>query len=596
MSNKATMTGNHRGYRRLCLWLAVLLVAACALAAGPAALAARSGSSADLDIQWASVDEGGAIDLLLYSSSDNLKVKDLSLSVGDAEVPVDSVEPYDGGTTWMILVDSANVNTDSGSEPIRATIKDLLENMRGKDNGAILSIADALRTISLKEKPQLMSTEPPTIKKDTSETRLNEAIDKVLAFLKTSAKAYDHAALVIITNGKSINELGMSSTSLIQNISGGSMTVYTVAYTTGNENNDPTLDKLYRLAAASCGGAYLSEKPDSGESGAMNIVNSISNNEAHFYRATAKAADTGARGNELKLSTANGKAEAFWTLEAQEADWLAAANPTPAPTVKDDVPDNTMAIETQTPEPTPTPSPEPTPTPSPEPTDTPTPEPTDTPTPTPTATATATPTATATATPEPTETASPSVFSFPPSTTGGYVLYGVIALAIVAVIALIVLKKKKSDDDDDDGGDDTGKTRVQPEPINGNGQPRQPVGPGYNAISVTLTEVGNPQNKHVGIMKEKELSVGRGGVDDEGRPVHVDVRISSEDARLSRKHVVFQMKDGRMMVNDCSTNGIYVDDSPKRIDMPTEIHQKSIIRMGQTRYMVTWKVERGPSN
>ena len=590
MSNKATMTGNHRGYRRLCLWLAVLLVAACALAAGPAALAARSGSSADLDIQWASVDEGGAIELLLYSSSDNLKVKDLSLSVGDVGVPVESVEPYGGGTTWMILVDSANVNTDSGSEPIRATIKDLLENMRGNDNGAILSIADALRPISLKEKSQLMSTEPPTIKKDTSETRLNEAIDKVLAFLKTSAKAHEHAALVIITNGKSINELGMSSTSLVQNISSGSMTVYTVAYTTGNENSDPTLDKLNKLAAASCGGAYLSEKPNAGESGAMNIVNAISNNEAHFYRAAAKAADTGARGAELKLSTAKGKAEAFWTLEAQEADWLAAANPTSAPTAKDEAPDNTMAIATQTPEPTPTPSPEPTPTPS--------PEPTDTPTPTPTATVTATPTATATATPspEPTQTASPSVFSFPPSTTGGYVLYGVIALAIVAAIAMIVLKKKKNDDDDDDDDNNT-KTQVQ---VGGGGnqgeRPQPPVGPRYNTICVTLTEVDNPEKKYVGTMKQNELSVGRGGVDDEGRPIHVDVRINSEDARLSRKHVLFQMKDGRMMVNDCSTNGIYVDDSPNRIDSPTEIHQKSIIRMGHTRYMVTWKVEKAPIN
>ena len=123
--------------------------------------------------------------------------------------------------------------------------------------------------------------------------------------------------------------------------------------------------------------------------------------------------------------------------------------------------------------------------------------------------------------------------------------------------------------------------------------PTPPVGPKYGTICVTLTEVDNPGNEYSGYMKQNELSAGRGGVDNEGRPIHVDVRINSNDDKLSRKHVVFQLKDGRMMVNDCSTNGIYVDGSRERIDSPTEIHQKSIIRMGKTRYMVTWKKVEG---
>ena len=182
----------------------------------------------------------------------------------------------------------------------------------------------------------------------------------------------------------------------------------------------------------------------------------------------------------------------------------------------------------------------------------------------------------------------------------GYVVYGLIAITVIAVILLIVLNKKKKDDD---GGDDTSsnKTMVITSPVNGmnmnrglSDDQRQPFQYYSNEICVTLVDVDNPRISYTGYMKQNELSMGRGGVDDRGRPVVVDVRMDTDDPKLSRKHVVFQMKDGRMMVNDCSTNGIYIDDFTKRIVKPTEIHQKSILKMGSARYMVTWSVERAP--
>ena len=200
--------------------------------------------------------------------------------------------------------------------------------------------------------------------------------------------------------------------------------------------------------------------------------------------------------------------------------------------------------------------------------------------------------------PVPTESPDPGVFSWPPSNWKGYLVYGLIALALLAAIILIIRKATKKKEPEDDS-DRFGRTQVQTSPVEEKDMGYNP--PDYqrkqhggNEISVSLVDVDNPRNRYSAYMKQNELSVGRGGVDDRGRPVAIDLRIDTDDAKLSRKHAVFQMKDGRMMVNDCSTNGIYIDNSTRRINMPTEIHQKAILRMGNARFMVTWTIETAP--
>lgn len=618
---KITM-GRNRGIRRLCLWMVMLLLAMCALGSSTAAFAARSGIP-ELDIQWATVREGGDIDMLLYSRANSLKAVDLALSAGDIDLPIDIVEPYIGGTTWVILVDSANVNTSSGTEPIRATIKNLLESMRNEDNGVILSIPDALRGINLRGKAQLMSAEPPTIKKDTSERRLYEAIDRALTFLETADGVCEHAVLTVITNGKNLYDAVVNSNNLIQRISDEPVTVYTVVYGTQNANTAPSMDILRRMAELSCGGLCVIDRPDAGDEGAARVVSTIRNNEAHFFRTVAHVPDSGASGSELLLRTASGANEVIWALAESERDRLVAAKAEEAEASEENgeaqeqaaedegeaqdedeqgeeegetkEEDSSVKIEEKRPDVTDAP------------TATPTATAEVTEAPTATAEVTEAPTATAevteapTTTPETTETPGiAGVFSWPPSNWKGYLAYGLIALALLAAIILIIRKvtKKKEPVDDTER---FSKTQVQTSPVdekdmayNRPDYQRKPYG--GNEICVTMVDVDNPRNRYSAYMKQNELSVGRGGVDDKGRPVAIDLRIDTDDAKLSRKHAVFQMKDGRMMVNDCSTNGIYIGDSTRRINMPTEIHQKAILRMGNARFMVTWTVETASYN
>ena len=611
------LTGRNRGIRRLGLWMALVLLAVCALGGGAAAFAERTGIP-ELDIQWAHVREGGDIDMLLYSRSNSLKAVDLALSAGDIDIPIDIVEPYVGATTWVILVDSANVNTSDGTEPIRATIKNLLESMRNEDNGVILSIADALTGINLKSKQQLMSAEPPTIKKDTSERRLNEAIDRSLTFLETAGGVCEHAVLTVITNGKNLYDVGINSNSLIQRISKEPITVYTVVYGIQNAKNAPSLDTLRRMAELSCGGITVFDKPDAGDTGAARVVSTIRSNEAHFFKAVAHVPDSGASGTALLLRTASGANEASWALDKSDQDILEtskegksksaeseeSAEPTEPAEEAGETSEKDDSVENEKKKPEVTDAP------------TATPAATETPTPTETPTATATAEATAEATEAPTATAEEteaseaatdtteasgiaSIFDWPPSNWKGYLAYGLIALAALVAIILIIVKltkKKKAPEEDTDR---FSKTQVQTTPVDdrdmGYGRPddRARQRYGNDEICVTLVDVDNPRNRYTAYMRQNELSVGRGGVDDRGRPVAIDLRIDTDDAKLSRKHAVFQIKDGRMMVNDCSTNGIFIDDSTRRISMPTEIHQKAILRMGNARFMVTWTMGGG---
>lgn len=619
------MTGRKCGIRRLCLWMLVVILSVCVLGSGMAAFAERNGIP-ELAIQWAAVREGGNIEMLLYSRSNALKAIDLALSAGDIDLPIDNVEPYVGGTTWVILVDSANVNTSDGTEPIRATIKNLLESMRNEDNGVILSIPDALMGINLRSKAQLMSAEPPAIKKNTRERRLFEAIDRAMSFLETADGVYEHAVLTVITNGKKLYEAGVNSTNLIQRISNEPVTVYTVVYGTQRANDAPAMDILQRMAEFSCGGICVFDRPDAGDEGAARVVSAIRNNEAHFFRTLAHVPASGASGSNLMLRSASGGNEVDWALDESDQDRLAASEEEAPEAAEEDEDseegedsekaenppeeggenapegqdgeaekpneaDDSVEIEKKRPEVTDAPTPTPTATPE------------VTEAPTATAEVTEAPTATVAVTESPTPTAEPTpviggIFKWPPTDWKGYLAYGLIALAVLALIILIIRKltQKKAPEEETA---QFSKTQPQTSPVDDKDI-------GYNRIDdrgkqrynndeiyVTLVDIDNPRNRYSAQMKHNELSIGRGGVDDKGRPVAIDLRIDTDDAKLSRKHVVFQMKDGRMMVNDCSTNGIFIGDSTRRIEMPTEIHQKSILRMGNARFMVTWTVENG---
>ncbi len=77
---------------------------------------------------------------------------------------------------------------------------------------------------------------------------------------------------------------------------------------------------------------------------------------------------------------------------------------------------------------------------------------------------------------------------------------------------------------------------------------------------------------------ERELTIGR-----------VDADVVIEDAKLSRRHVVFRIVDRTLEVEDLnSTNGTFVDE--RRIDRPTRLDDGAHVTLGSSRFVAEIEV------
>lgn len=335
-------------FRNLALAIVVL-----ALLVG-SALAVNADS---LRIQAAAVDPSGALELVVYGPN-NRGISAYTLTLDGAELPIDALDSYESGTTWLYLVDTSSVSTNKGDEPIRNLLKELIGLVQPNDNAAILSTGDSIDNIELLENRNTLENlaTSASLKQDTSKTTLNATINDALTFLESNNNVKAHPAIVVISSGETANEAGMTSSELLQNVRNSPVTIYTVAFVRNNTNTS-ALNNFGALARNSCGGFEIQENFQGGDAAVANIISQIRDNEAMFSSLRANPAAAKLNGQQLVLSLNDGNfhADTRISLTAEMQQIIQSAiEPEPEP---EPDPDSGNMLEFETPEPEPTPKP-----------------------------------------------------------------------------------------------------------------------------------------------------------------------------------------------------------------------------------------------
>ncbi|MBR2257722.1 MAG: FHA domain-containing protein [Blautia sp.] len=527
------------------------LLTALSLFAGAATVAAAQqetswtieADSQKLDIQKVTVKKNGQVNMLIYSAADNLKEKDISLSFETGDIPVKTVEPYAGNTTWLFLVDTSCVGTNTGREPIIETIRTLVEHMDENDEGQIIKTGDTGGNIELLSKRNLSDRINQDYKNiavlNDKVTNLFDTIAAALEFLN-SAKVKDHTVLVIISNGEMKSQVNRNLTEILRLIDDGDVTVYTVAYV--NNTGQDQVQEFGNLALASCGGAAIQEAYDSDSN---KVQSQIFNNEEHFYSLTADPVEAGIAGNMLTLEWNGAKRSYALTEKAIKrilnnlgegvtvAPFTVGITEVYTEATTEEATEETTEIPL-TPLPTPTPIP---------------------------------------------DNWIDWLLDNPVILIAG--LAGLLLLLVLIIV--LVLRRKPKDVAGDKTSAQNGPPN-QPTPISEGIKTEvdlePPVAPRKKGVLLVLTKEGSSHEPYTAELTDGELSVGRQSPN--------SVLIIDDDAKISRKHLVFQYKNNRMYVVDFSQNGTWVDGV--KIEGPTEVHQQSLLRIGRTTLRVSWQI------
>lgn len=308
-----------------------------------------------LRIQAAAVDPSGALELVVYGPN-NRGISAYSLTLDGAELPIDALDSYKSGTTWLFLVDRSSVSINEGHEPIRDLLKALIALVQPNDNATILSTGYTIDDIELYEERNELENlaTSASLREDTSKTTLNATINEALTFLESNNNVKAHPVIVVISSGETANEAGMTSTELLQNVRNSPVAIYTVAFVRKNTNNS-ALNNFGALARNSCGGIEIQENFQGGAAAVNSIISQIRNNEVMFSSLRANPAAAKLNGQQLVLSLNDGNfhADARISLTAEMQQIIQSA--IDSETEPEPDPSSLLEFETPTPEPTPEP-------------------------------------------------------------------------------------------------------------------------------------------------------------------------------------------------------------------------------------------------
>lgn len=284
--------------RAMALALALLvLLAPMALAEG-----GQSGDSARVDIQGVNVDDEGNAEILFYTDVSELESIEVTLDGNPASVT--DLTPYDRGTSWVFLVDTASVSTRSGPEPIRATLSGLIDMMKSGDNAALLDVSASASDIELVENASTLRAMIDSFKMDEGGGSLGDAVSSALRFLSSGQNVREHTVLVVISDGATFGDEGRSAAEAATLAEDSNTTIYTIAYYSGSSYGDEVLSYLM-LSPFSKGGLMLPVK--SSREAPDQVLPYIFLNEQRFYLLQTTPAANGANGATLTLRLNDGE-------------------------------------------------------------------------------------------------------------------------------------------------------------------------------------------------------------------------------------------------------------------------------------------------
>lgn len=495
-----------------------------------------------LNIQHAEVGEQGDVSLLYYNSLGDANKEAITLRVAGQNVPLSNIERYNGGTAWVLMVDTATVGTDLNDEPVQDTLRYLIENMGPSDEVAIIKTGDTGGNFDLEMRDYYL--DPKRLKEAFGKLNINENVTNMyqtmgvaLDFLAAQNSSYRRTVLVVVSSGSTENPINMTYDKLKAKIGSSKTTVYTVAYKKDDDNTN-RLERFSSLAQASCGGFGVRERYNED---ADAVTRDINENEKRFFTATANPSEDitkaleGMEGEalesavkalegvkELTLCSANG-VESSWPIDEEQWNRIRSK----------------INIE-QTP---------------------------------------------TSVSPTQPPTFWEKTMSFLKDNLT--VVIVCIAAVILLVIVLVVFSrhgKKHEDMPSTPGIEDNGPPDAPGEWSN---KDRNDSGDVTDIVtekmSVVITQVGDSSDSWAYEMKNDTMTVGRKSDDAKDKP---DLAIRTTDKKMSRIHIQLQYKEGMMIVRDLSSNGTKVN--KKTIMRPTVLHQQDILTMGENDYRIVW--------
>jgi len=522
--------------------LALLLLVCPALAEVRLTSEVVSSEVLRLNIQHAEVGEQGDVSLLYYNSLGDANKEAITLRVAGQNVPLSNIERYNGGTAWVLMVDTATVGTDRNDEPVRNTLRQLIENMGPSDEVAIIKTGDTGGNYDLEMRDYYLDNDAKRLKEAYGKLKINDKVTNMyqtmgvaLDFLTAQNSSYRHTTLVVVSSGGTENQTNMSYDDLKAKIGSSKTTVYTVAYKKDDDNTN-RLERFSSLAQASCGGFGVRERYNED---ADAVTKDINENERCFFTATANPSEDitealqGMQGEtlesavkaldevkDLALCSANG-VESAWPIDEEQWNLIRSK----------------INIE-------PTPPPPPIP-----------------------------------------QTPWEKIVSFLKDNLT--VVIACIAAVILLAIVLVVFSRRGKKPED-----------VPPTPaIEDNGPPDVPEDLSHKdrddsgeitdivteKMIVEITQVGDNSDSWAYEMKNDIMTFGRKSDDAKEKP---DLAIKTNDKMMSRIHIQLQYKEGRMIVRDMSSNGTKVNN--KIVMRPTALHQQDILTMGENDYRIVW--------
>lgn len=191
------------------------------------------------------------------SSAQTPSVKDLSVSLGDAALPVSSVEPYTKsgqGTTYLFLVDVSGSISASSIAQIKAILTSVNSTLAPGDNAAVATVGNQIRTNPFESDGKKRLAQIQAIRGVPENTNLFSSMIESLGLLSSSTESHMRKCLIVLSDGEDYYTTGVTQEEVFKKIDDTRISIDTVALL-----QDPKDDKA--VEAAKVLGSFARRSP-----------------------------------------------------------------------------------------------------------------------------------------------------------------------------------------------------------------------------------------------------------------------------------------------------------------------------------------------
>lgn len=189
-------------------------------------------------------------------------VKNVSVSLGEAGLPVSSVEPYTKsgqGTTYLFLADVSGSISASSIAQIQSILTAVNSSLAPGDNAAVATVGNQIRTAPFEHDTKKRLAQIQAIKGVPENTNLFSSIIESLALLSASTESHMRKCLIVLSDGEDYYTTGVTQEEVFQKIDAAHIPIHTIALLQ-NPKDDKAVEAakvLGSFARRSPGGADI---------------------------------------------------------------------------------------------------------------------------------------------------------------------------------------------------------------------------------------------------------------------------------------------------------------------------------------------------